>query len=152
LTPLRFAFRELAKRRGFSSVVILLLAVGIGAASAMYSLLNQVILEPLPVHEPSELVGIKAPGLKPGSTLAGLALRQGTDPLFSYPMFRDLEAEQRSLSEFAGVAGHYDFIANAAYRSGATYENGILVSGNYFDVLKVKPWLGRLISRTTTVA
>lgn len=68
MSYIRFALRQLVLRRGFSVTVIVLLALGIGASSAMYSLLNQVILEPLPVHEPDELVSIKAPGLKPGST------------------------------------------------------------------------------------
>jgi len=145
MTNIKYALRQLMLRRTFSITVIVLLAVGIGAGAAMYSLLNQVILERLPVHNPDELVAVKAPGLKPGTAVAGLALRQGPDPLFSYPMFRDIEAEQRSLSAFTGIAGHYDFIANMAYKSAATYENGVLVSGNYFDVLEVKPLLGRLI-------
>jgi predicted permease len=126
-------------------MVIVLLAVGIGATSAMYSLINQVILAPLPVPEPDELVSISAPGLKPGQVLQGLAVRQGTDPLFSYPMFRDFQAGQSALAAFSGLAAHYDFIANLAHESAASYENGALVSGDYFEVLKVRPALGRLI-------
>jgi hypothetical protein len=124
-----------------------LLACGIGAASGMYSLIDQVILAPLPVSEPDALVSIRAPGLKPGETLQGLAVRDGTDPLFSYPMFRDLEARRRELAGFSGLAGHFDFIANLAYEFEATYEAGALVSGNYFEVLNVQPALGRLIGR-----
>lgn len=152
MTNIKYAIRQLMLRRGFSLIVIVLLALGLGAASAMYSLLNQVILERLPVPDPDELVSIKAPGLKPGSAIQSLALRQGTDPLFSYPMFRDVESEQLTLPAFSGIAGHYDFIANMAYQSSATYENGVLVSGNYFDVLGVKPLLGRLIGRHDDVS
>jgi predicted permease len=149
---IRYALRQLLLRRGFSITVVALLALGIGATSAMYSLLNQVILERLPVDHPDQLVSVKAPGVKPGSALEGFAVRQGTDPLFSYPMLRDIQMEQRSLSAFSGIAGHYDFIANMAFQSAATYENGALVSGNYFDVLKVKPLLGRLIGPQDDVA
>ena len=145
MTYVKHALRQLVQRRAFSVTVIVLLALGIGAASAMYSLLNQVILEPLPVHNPKELVSIKSPGVRPGFALQGFAARQGTEALFSYPMFRDIQAEQSSLTAFAGVAAHYDFIANTSYQSAASYENGALVSGNYFDVLQVKPLLGRLI-------
>jgi predicted permease len=146
VTAIKYAMRQLVLRRGFSITVIVLLALGIGAASAMYSLLNQVILEQLPVPNPDELVSIKAPGAKPGQTALGLAVRQGTDPLFSYPMFRDFQAQQPSLSGFHGIAAHTDFIANTTYESVATYENGVLVSGNYFDVLKVRAALGRLLT------
>ncbi len=142
---LRLATRMLRKQWALSLTVVATLALGIGASAAMYSLLNQVILEPLPVPEPAELVSVKAPGAKPGRAWFGLAVRQGADPLFSYPMFRDLQDEQRALSAFQGIAAHSDFIANTTYESAPTYENGVLVSGNYFDVLKVTAALGRLI-------
>jgi predicted permease len=143
---LRLAARLLRKQWALSLTVVATLALGIGASAAMYSLLNQVVLEPLPVQNPHELVSIKAPGIKPGRAWFGLAVRQGPEPLFSYPMFRDLQAQQRDLSGFYGIAGHSDFIANATFESAPTYENGVLVSGNYFDVLKVRPALGRLIA------
>jgi predicted permease len=141
----RLAVRLFSKQLALSVIVLATLALGIGASAAMYSLLKQVILEPLPVQNPHELVSIKSPGLKPGWTWFGLAVRQGADPLFSYPMFRDLQRPQRALSALNGIAGHSDFIANATYESAPTYENGVLVSGNYFEVLKVRAALGRLI-------
>src|SRR5262245_20358373 len=60
-------------------------------------------------------------------------------------MFRDLQGGPRALSAFSGIAGHHDFIANTTFESTPTYENGAVVSGNYFDVLKVRAALGRLI-------
>ena len=142
MTHIKYALRQLVLCRGLSATVILLLALGIGATSAMYSLINQAILEPMQVSEPDQLVSIRAPGLKPGTTRQGLALRDGTDPLFSYPMFKDLEAQQSVLS---GLAGHQDFLGNVEYGLDATLETGVLVSGSYFDVLRVKPALGQFI-------
>jgi predicted permease len=142
MTHIKYAFRQLVLQRGLSITVITLLALGVGATSAMYSLINQAILAPMQVPEPDELVSIRAPGLKPGATRQGVALRDGTDPLFSYPMFQDLAAEPRGLS---GLAGHQDFIANVVYGLDALLGTGVLVSGSYFDVLKVRPVLGRLI-------
>jgi predicted permease len=142
---LRLAARLLSKQWALSFTVLATLALGIGASAAMYSLLKQVVLEQLPVQSPDELVSIKSPGAKPGRALFGLAVRQGADPLFSYPMFRDLQEQRRALSAFDGIAGHGDFIANASYESAPTYENGVVVSGNYFEVLKVRAVLGRLI-------
>ena len=141
---LRLAARLLRKQWALTITAVATLALGIGASAAMYSLLNQVVLEPLPVPDADELVSVTAPGIKPGRTLSGLAVRRGADPLFSYPLFRDLQ--QRTLTSFYGIAGHSDFIANATFDSAPTYENGVLVSGNYFDVLQVRPALGRLIS------
>jgi putative ABC transport system permease protein len=142
---LRLAVRMLSKQWALSFTVLATLALGIGASAAMYSLLKQVILEQLPVQNSEELVSIKSPGAKPGRPWFGLAVRQGADPLFSYPMFRDLQDRQRTLSAFSGIAGHGDFIANTSYESVPTYENGVVVSGNYFEVLKVRAALGRLI-------
>lgn len=145
MTTLKYALRQTLLRPGLSVTVIVLLAFGIGAASAMYSLIDQVVLGTVPVPEPDELVSIRAPGLKPGETQQGLAVRQGTDPLFSYPMFRDLESEPRMRSALYGLAGHHDFIANLKYGLEASLTVGVLVSGNYFEVLKVRPALGRMI-------
>src|SRR5262245_11519051 len=142
---LRLAARLTSKAWALSFKVLATLALGIGASAAMYSLLKQVILEQLPVENPEELVSIKSPGAKPGGAWFGLAVRQGADPLFSYPMFRDLQDQQRALPAFSGIAAHGDFIANTTFESAPTYENGVLVSGDYFDVLMVRAALGRLI-------
>src|SRR5262245_717830 len=141
---LRLAARLLSKQLALSFTVLATLALGIGASAAMYSLLRQVILEQLPVQNPDELVSIKSPGAKPGRAWFGMAVLQGEAPLFSYPMFRDLQEPRRALSAFNGIAAHGDFIANTTFESAPTYENGVVVSGNYFEVLKVRAALGRL--------
>jgi hypothetical protein len=115
---------------------------GIGANSAIFSMFNQMLLRSLPVREPDRLVNLGAPGPNPGSqscTNAG-----GCDEVFSYPMFRDLEAEPTA---FSGVAAHRAFGANVAYRNQTLNGDAMFVSGSYFGVLGVQPALGRLLTK-----
>jgi predicted permease len=137
---IRLAFRSLRQRPGLSLVIIAMLALGIGATTALFSLLHQILVQPLPVPEPQRLVNFSAPGPKWGSTSCGLA--GDCDSVFSYPMFRDLEARQTG---FTGIAAHYSFQANLGYRQQTLAGRGMLVSGSYFNVLKLQPALGRLI-------
>ncbi len=134
------ALRQLRRRPGFSAVVIVMLAVGIGATTAMYSTFHQVLLRNLSVDEPDRLVNLGAPGPKPGSTTCTMA--GDCEQVFSYPMFRDLEARQTVLSE---IAGHYATFANLAYRNQTQSSRALLVSGSYFPALRVQPALGRMI-------
>jgi predicted permease len=138
---LKFAIRTLFKSPFVTTVAIASLALGIGANSAIFSLFNQILLRPLPVPEPDRLVNIGAPGPKPGSNSCG---QQG-DCLwvFSYPMFRDLEKVQTS---FTGLAAHVSFGANLAARGQTESVDGLLVSGNYFPVVSIKPAIGRLLT------
>lgn len=140
---LKLAVRQLAVRPGLSFVVIVLLALGIGATTAMFSLYYQILDRPLPVPEPERLVNLAAPGPgKIGGTYRDLGIGNG-EAQFSYPMFRDLEARQTG---FTGLAGHSDFVANLSYHEQPSYSRGgALVSGQYFQVLNLQPALGRLI-------
>jgi predicted permease len=122
--------------------VILMLAIGIGATTAMFSLFHQVLVQPLPVTEPERLVNFSAPGpIRPGGVRSGDAVGDWR-ATFSYPMFRDLEARQTVLT---GLAAHRDFEANLTYGTQTQASRGLLVSGSYFGVLNLKPALGRLI-------
>ncbi|RPI64244.1 MAG: hypothetical protein EHM50_00995, partial [Lysobacterales bacterium] len=135
------AFRQIVFRPSLAAAVILMLAVGIGATTAVYSLFYQVLLQPLPVPEPDRLVELRVPGPQPGGGRASLAVNaQGA--AFAYSTFRDLEADQ---GPFTGIAGHYDFIASLTSGTDTFGGSGLLVSGGYFEVLGVKPALGRLI-------
>src|SRR5947207_2551557 len=134
------AFRSLRQRAGLSAVVILMLAFGIGATTALFSLFHQILVQPLPVPDPQRLVNLSAPGPKWGSMSCGLA--GGCDYVFSYPMFRDLQAHQTA---FTGIAAHIPFRTNLAYGEQTLAGNGVLVSGGYFPVLNLQPALGRLI-------
>jgi predicted permease len=137
---LKLAFRRLVKTPLVSAVAILSLALGIGANAAIYSLFDQVLLRPLPVERPAELVNLSAPGPKPGSNSCGEA--GSCDSVFSYPMFRDLERQQTS---FTGMAGHVTFGANLAYEKQTTSGEGMLVTGSYFPVLGLHAAMGRLL-------
>lgn len=69
----RYAFRSLRKNRGFLTVVILTLGLGIGANTAIFSLMDQVLLRPLPVHDPGRLVLLDGPGAFQGRTMNDMA-------------------------------------------------------------------------------
>lgn len=137
---LRFAFRMLFKAPFVTIVAVLSLGLGIGANTAMFSLFNQVLLRPLPVPAPNELVNLGAPGIKNGSTSCNQA--GDCDQVFSYPMFRDLEREQKV---FTGIAAHNAFGAFVGYRNVTLPEDGSEISGSYFSVLGLQPTIGRLI-------
>ncbi len=142
MSKLRYALRQLRLRPGLSATVIAMLALGIGATTAMFSLFDRVLLQPMNVPAPDQLVNLGAPGPKWGSTMCSVAGK--CDYTFSYPMFRDLEAQQ---TVFTGLAAHKTFPANLAYDHRTSVGNGLLISGSYFDVLGLKPALGRLIGR-----
>jgi predicted permease len=140
MNHLKQAWRQLILRPGFSATVIVMLALGIGATTAMFSLYHQILLRPLPVPEPEQLVNLASPGPKQGGgpdlAIGELAGR------FSYPMFRDLEREQTVL---AGLAAHVDFLANVRFGEQPVSGRGALVSRSFFSVLNLQPALGRLI-------
>ena len=142
MSQLRYALRQLRLRPGLSLTVIAMLALGIGATTAMFSLFDRVLLQPLNVNAPDELVNLGAPGPKWGNMNCGITGK--CDYTFSYLMFRDLEAQQ---TVFTGLAAHKSFAANLAYDHRASTGNGLLVSGSYFEVLGLKPAVGRLIGR-----
>jgi predicted permease len=141
MSNLRLALRTLFKTPFVTAVAILSLALGIGANSAIFSLFNQLLLRPLPVPAPGELVNLSAPGPKPGSQSCGQA--GDCDVVFSNPMFRDLENAQ---TVFTGIAAHTSLGANLAYQGRTLDAPAMLVSGSYFPVLGLRPALGRLLT------
>ena len=142
MRDLKLAFRTLFKTPFVTAVAILSLALGIGANTAIFSMFNEILLRPLPVHAPEQLVNLEAPGPKPGSQSCGQA--GGCDAVFSYAMFRDLEAKTKSA--FTGLAAHVYFGANLAYDRQTVNGQGLQVSGSYFPTLGVSPALGRLLT------
>lgn len=133
-----YALRQLRKAPVFAAVAVLTLALGIGANTAIYSLLDQALLRRLPVNHPEDLVLLQYTG-----TNRGRVSSYGGDDshYFSYPMYRDLRDQN---SVFRGM------LATDAVQVGVQWHNqpelvdGELVSGNYFEVLGVKPAGGRL--------
>jgi predicted permease len=140
MSSFKFALRTLFKTPFVTIVAIASLALGLGATAAIFSLFNQMLLQPLPVPSPGELVNLSSPGPKPGSQSCS---QQGDcDHVFSYAMFRDLEREQ---TVFTGLAAHRLSSANLAYGGQTISGDLMLVSGSYFPALRIQPALGRLI-------
>jgi predicted permease len=139
LQDVRYGLRMLAKSPGFTAIAILTLALGIGANTAIFSILHQVLLRRLPVRNPDELVILKSPGPKRGHVWS-----DGDDSeIFSYPLYKGLA---KNTSVFDGVIARYEFPASIASYGQTDRGSGELVTGNYFDVLGVRPALGRLLT------
>jgi predicted permease len=141
---LRVSLRALARSPGFTSVALLSLAFGIGANTAIFTLLNAVMLRPLPVSHPQQLV-LFGKGQSVGS-IGGLPNR--SSQLFSNPLYRTLTAQTPAFSGVAAVSsvqmGSHILVA------GGNIEpvHIDLVSGRYFDVLGVPPAMGRVLGAT----
>jgi predicted permease len=141
MSNVRYAFRTLLKTPIVSLVAIISLALGIGANTAIFSVMDQILLERLPVSEPDRLVNLTSNGGRAGSNSTNVA--GGIESIFSYPMFRDLEQKQ---TVFTGIAGHVAFGANLAFKNQTSGGQGMFVSGSYFPVLGAVPAAGRLFS------
>jgi predicted permease len=130
LTDVRLAIRHLTGSLGFTAVVVLTLALGIGASTAIFSVVNAVVLRPLPYPEPNQLVRITSELVGLGAADTGVAAPE----LFDYQSRTDL---------FTGVAGVMPVSANVT--SGGTPERVemMLVSWNYFSILGVPALHGR---------
>jgi predicted permease len=138
LKDLRYALRGFARNPVFTAVALLSLALGLGANTAIFSLLDRVLLRELPVRAPGELVDITSNGPHTGDVLANF----DSDYSFSYPMYRDFRDRA---PVFAGVAAWYDTPASLSIGGQTERIETIMVSGNFFDVLGVRTALGRTI-------
>jgi predicted permease len=137
----RYGLRQLRKSPGFTSIAIVSLTLGIGANTAIFTLVNAIMLRPLPVQNPRELL-LFGDGSSVGSTLS---VPDGSWNLFSDSFFHDFRQKDASFSGIAAVdSTQFETkasIAGAAYQT--THVN--LVSGSYFSVLGVQAFLGRTI-------
>jgi predicted permease len=150
---IRYGLRMLAKNPGFTAVAVATLALGIGANTAIFSLVNAVMLQSLPVRHPEQLVVARwsAHG-KPqdigSSSYGDCHSTEWRGPnyggcSFSYPTFKEIRAEKdifSSVSAFAGPA-NLDLSGNGP----ASMAEGELVSGDYFQTLGVRAALGRTL-------
>ncbi len=141
-SDLRYALRQLRKSPVFAATAILTLALGIGANTAIFSLLDQALLRSLPVHDPQQLVILEGTG----KAWSGHASSWGGDEeaYFSYPMYRDLRDRNQS---FDGLIATTSTEVNLTHTGASEMVNTEIVSGNYFSVLGVQPALGRLFTQ-----
>ncbi|HKH47351.1 MAG TPA: ABC transporter permease [Thermoanaerobaculia bacterium] len=127
LQDLRFAVRSLAKHPGFAAVIVLTLALGIGADTAIFSIVNASLLRPLPYGEPDRLVQVEA--------------RRGADALgVSWLDYLDWKARSRS---FEDLAYFQEARIHLGFSEGAEAAGAVMTTGNLFSVLRVQPVLGR---------
>lgn len=133
LQDIRYALRVLLKSPGFAVAAVLTLALGIGANTAVFSIVNALILRPLPVERPSELVFLEN-------------ARYG--PSQSFPNYKDLRDRNQV---FAGLVGYRMAPMELETDRGAERIWGYLATGNYFDLLGVKPALGRFFNQSDDV-
>ena len=147
LKDIRYGFRGLFKRKGFAAIAVLTLALGIGANTAIFTLVNAVMLKSLPVQKPEELVLFSDATSEGTSLLDGP--RSGKWDRFSYASYEYLRKHNQSFQELAalrsGVARlsvrRMDSEASAAARS-----SGHLVSGQFFSLLGVRASRGRVLT------
>ena len=119
LSPLR-------KSPAFSAVVVLALAFGLGANTALFLLFNTVLLGALPVEHPEQLVVLSMANENSESITS-----------FSYPMYRELRDKN---AVFTGMIAQAGAEMNATHAGGSGKARGDLVTGNYFETLGVQPW------------
>jgi len=128
---LRYTLRVLAKNHGFTTAAVLSLALGIGANTAIFTLINALLLRDLPVRQPQRLVYLSA-------------VRQGSKITFSYPMFRELERGQRVFSGMIGWGGNW--MPNVEVNGVLSQDRVLSVTGNCYSELGASPLLGRLLN------
>ncbi len=141
LQDLRFGLRQLRRTPGFAVVAVLTLALGIGANTAIFSVMNAVLLRSLPGTNPDRLVFLRYQDQPEHTSQTGY-----DDASISQPVFEQLRRDHRVFTELMG------FVPLSAAKIGLRYGNdleqgyGDMVSGNFFSGLGVRPALGRLLS------
>jgi macrolide transport system ATP-binding/permease protein len=129
IRDIRYAFRNFLKRPGFTAIAVITLALGIGANTAIFSLVNTVLLRPLPVPHPEQLIEVYG------------TLHNGADyTIQSYLNYKDYRDRN---DVFSGLIAYRFAPMSVNHESRNERVWGYLVSGNYFDVLGVQPFLGR---------
>jgi predicted permease len=129
MQDVRFGLRLLRKSPGFTMVTVVTLALGIGANTMVFSVVNTLLLRPLPVERPNELAFVENTHFGPGQ---------------SFPNYKDLRDRNRT---FAGLIGYRIAPMEMETDSGGQRVWGYLATGNYFDVLGVQPVLGRFFTQ-----
>jgi predicted permease len=138
LRDVQFSFRTLRRSPMFAVVAIASLALGIGANTAIFSLVDQVILRKLPVRDPQQLVVLHR-----DYSLNGSDSSDNYESVFSYPMYRAIRDHDPA---FSGVIARCGVSVTVLYQGDAESADGEAVSGNLFQVLGVSAAAGRLFT------
>ena len=134
---LRFGLRQLRLAPGFAAVGILSLALGIGANTAIFQLIDAIRLRTMPVQKPEELAAVK---ISPRNWANGNFRSDYSD--LTYPMWREIAAKQEGFQSFAGWGAEQFNLARGGETKPA---RGLWVTGDFFKVLGMQPLAGRLI-------
>jgi predicted permease len=129
---LKYALRSIRKNPLVTTIAVLSLAIGIGANTAIFSLIDQLLLRTLPVDDPRRLVQLAQNGQEIGATW-------GEDRM-SYPMYREMRDKATAFSD---VLAWYTTASSLGYGGQTELIRTALVTGNYFQTLGVKPAIGR---------
>ncbi len=147
MADLRDALRQLRKAPGFAATAIITLALGIGATTAIFTLVHQVMLKSLPVTRPEELwrIGDKVRCCNWGGYTQG---GDGDFSLFSWEAYKNFRANTPEFVDLAALqAGNAPLgIRREGSRAAVDTRNGQYVSGNFFRTLGIQPWVGRLMT------
>jgi predicted permease len=147
LPDLRDALRQLRKAPGFTATALITLALGIGATTAIFTLVHQVMLKSLPVTKPGELwrIGDKDRCCNWGGYTQG---EDGDFALFSWEAYNHFRARTPEFTDLAALqAGNAPLgVRREGSQAQADTRNGEYVSGNFFRTLGVQPWIGRLMT------
>src|SRR6478672_9396573 len=136
LNDIRYGIRQLIKHPAFTIIAILTLALGIGANTAIFSVVNAILLKPLPFPGADQLIAV-------GMTDTRQKGETNLNSL-SYPDFFDFRDQNLTL---ASSAVYRDRAFALSSEEGATSLRGLKVSAEFFDVLGIKPALGRAFTR-----
>ncbi len=129
IKDIQYGFRNLVKRPSYTAIALITLALGIGANTAIFSLVSTVLLRPLPVPHPEQLVEVYG------------TFHQGADyTIQSYPNYKDYRDRN---NVFSGLMAYRFAPMSISHENRNERVWGYLVSGNYFDTLGVQPFLGR---------
>ena len=133
MNHIKFAFRQLLKNPGFAAVAVLTLGIGIGACTAMFSVVHAVLLRPLPFQAPERLVWIE--NLGPGG-MSSITTRVDN--------FLDWRAQNNSFESLGAYFAFFDYVRYTLTGTGEPQRlRGVGISQNFLDVLGVRPLLGR---------
>ncbi len=147
LADLRDALRQLRKAPGFTATALITLALGIGATTAIFTLVHQVMLKSLPVTKPGELwrIGDKDRCCNWGGFTQG---DDGDFALFSWEAYRNFREHAPEFVDLAALqAGNANLgVRKAGSQAPVDTRNGEYVSGNFFRTLGIQPWIGRLLT------